>query len=119
MEMTDREIAERFAEIADHAGVSNTLHQSIENVSSSLIQQMAFSASVLPPAYVFAFDTTLPTGTPEFQSRCPSTIGALGERGSATSATITKPAEIRTYVDQGLPMRGETIREFSTNGIVL
>lgn len=119
MGMTDAEIEQRFDDIAAAAGISKKLHQPAEDVPFSLVQQIAFCAGVRMPVQVYCFDQTLPTGSQEFKPNCLPAINELRDSGAVVAASLGKSGDIRTYVDRGLLMTGDSVLELRTTDFIL
>jgi len=79
--MTRREIARRFSDIVEFAGVERFLDTPLKRFSSGMYLRLAFAVAAHIDPDVLIVDEVLAVGDAEFQQRCLGRMSELGQEG--------------------------------------
>jgi len=79
--MTRKEVARRFDEIVEFAGVERFLETPLKRYSSGMYLRLAFAVAAHVDPDVLIVDEVLAVGDAEFQRRCLGRLSELGEEG--------------------------------------
>ncbi len=79
--MGRREIARRFDEIIDFAGIERFVDTPVKRYSSGMYLRLAFAVAAHLDAEIMAVDEVLAVGDAEFQRRCLTKMGSLEAEG--------------------------------------
>jgi len=105
--MSRREVARRFDEIVEFAGVERFLETPLKRYSSGMYLRLAFAVAAHIDPDVLIVDEVLAVGDAEFQRRCLGRISELGRDGrtvlfvSHDAGTVGRLCGRAVWLDQG------------------
>ena len=79
--MSQRDIARRFAQIVEYAGVSELLDTPVKRYSSGMTARLAFAVAAHLDAEIMLVDEVLAVGDESFRRRCIETMRSLARSG--------------------------------------
>jgi len=104
--LTDRQIAERFEDIAAFAGIGDYMDQPVKHYSSGMYARLAFSVYAHIDADVLVVDEALSVGDAAFQQKCMRFLHEFSRRGtllfvSHDLAAVTKLCDRVLWLERG------------------
>ena len=81
--LSQQEIADRFADIADFAGIGDFIEQPVKTYSSGMYMRLAFAIAVSVEPGILIVDEALSVGDEMFQRKCFARIQAIQKSGAA------------------------------------
>jgi lipopolysaccharide transport system ATP-binding protein len=110
--MRRREIAARYAEIAEFSGIEGFLETPVKRYSSGMFVRLAFSVAAHLEPEILIVDEVLAVGDAEFQKR---SLGKMEEVSGKDGRTIVfvshNMASIRRLCDRAVLIEGGQVRE--------
>jgi ABC-type polysaccharide/polyol phosphate transport system ATPase subunit len=100
--MTRREVARRFDEILEFAGLERFVDQQLKNYSSGMLARLAFSVAVQVPAEILLLDEALAVGDADFQQKCFDTFEEMRARGKTVLLVSHDLGAVRRFCDRAL-----------------
>ena len=80
--MSRREIAEKFQDILDFAGIGDFINQPVKMYSSGMFVRLAFSINIMSDPDIMIVDEALAVGDIAFQSKCMTALRKLQNNGA-------------------------------------
>ncbi|HWA08445.1 MAG TPA: ABC transporter ATP-binding protein [Opitutaceae bacterium] len=108
--LSDREIRDRFDQIAEFADIGDFIHQPVRTYSSGMVMRLAFAISVCVEPQVLIVDEALAVGDNYFVNKCFHRLNELKARGvtilfvSHSAATVTSLCSRALLLDKGSPL---------------
>lgn len=103
-----REIAARFAEIADFAELGEFIDAPLRTYSSGMVARLGFSVATAWTPEILILDEVLTVGDAAFQEKCRARMGAFAGGGATILLVSHDPATIRQVCRQAVWLdRGE------------
>jgi len=100
--LTQREIEERYNEIADFADIGEFVGQPVKTYSSGMILRLAFATQTALEPDILVVDEALAVGDAEFQTRCFARMNKLKEGGTTILFVSHDIASIRSFCDRAI-----------------
>lgn len=108
--MTRKEIARKFDEIVDFAGVDRYIDTPVKRYSSGMYVRLAFSVAAHLESEILIVDEVLAVGDAEFQKKC---LGKMGDVTKGEGRTVLfvshNMAAVQNLCDTGIMMLNGTI----------
>jgi lipopolysaccharide transport system ATP-binding protein len=110
--MTRRQIARRFDEIVDFAGVDRFIDTPVKRYSMGMRVRLAFAVAAYLDPEILMIDEVLAVGDAEFQKRCIGKIGDVAHSGRTVLFVSHDAAAIAALCTRGLVLsQGRTVFE--------
>jgi len=110
--MTRREIARKFDEIVDFAGVERYIDTPVKRYSSGMYVRLAFAVAAHLESEILIVDEVLAVGDAEFQKKC---LGKMGDVSKGEGRTVLfvshNMASVKTLCNTGILMNNGTLQE--------
>jgi lipopolysaccharide transport system ATP-binding protein len=114
-----QEVAGRFDEIVDFAGLADAIDQPVGQYSSGMYLRLAFSVAINMNPDVLLADEVLAVGDLEFQERCLTRVAEASRQGITVLFVSHDMAAISRLCTRGLMLNGgELVKDGSTEEIV-
>jgi lipopolysaccharide transport system ATP-binding protein len=114
-----QEVAEKFDEIVDFAGLADAIDQPVGQYSSGMYLRLAFSVAINMNPDVLLADEVLAVGDLEFQERCLTRVAEASRQGITVLFVSHDMAAISRLCTRGLMLNGgELVKDGSTDEIV-
>ena len=110
MGWTKRDIAARYDEIVEFAGIEPFMNTAVKTYSSGMYARLAFALATAVDPDILLVDEVLAVGDEAFQTRCRARIGQLWSEGrtivvvSHSRAMINDLCDSAIWIDQGVVM---------------
>jgi lipopolysaccharide transport system ATP-binding protein len=95
--MRRREIARKFDEIVDFAGIEEFLDTPVKRYSSGMYVRLAFSVAAHLEPEILIVDEVLAVGDAAFQRKCVSKMGEVAQHGRTVLFVSHNLATVRTF----------------------
>jgi lipopolysaccharide transport system ATP-binding protein len=103
--MRKKEIARKFDQIVDFAGVERYIDTPVKRYSSGMYVRLAFAVAAHLESEILIVDEVLAVGDAEFQKKC---LGKMGEVSKGEGRTVLfvshNMAAVKTLCEKGLTM---------------
>jgi ABC-type polysaccharide/polyol phosphate transport system ATPase subunit len=110
--ITRRELAARYDEIVEFAGMSDFLDTPLKYYSSGMEARLAFSVSVCLQPDILLLDEVLAVGDQAFRERCLHRLRAYHDRGGTLILVSHELDQVRALCQRGIWLeRGEVVRD--------
>jgi lipopolysaccharide transport system ATP-binding protein len=100
--LTQKEIEERYKDIADFADIGNFIDQPVKTYSSGMIMRLAFATQTALEPDILVVDEALAVGDAEFQTRCFTRMNKLKASGTTIMFVSHDIASIRSFCDRAI-----------------
>jgi lipopolysaccharide transport system ATP-binding protein len=100
--MTRREIARKFDEIVEFAGVDRFIDTPIKRYSSGMKVRLAFAVAAHLEADIVIVDEVLAVGDAEFQSKCLGKMNEVAHQGRTVLFVSHNLSAVQSLCDKGL-----------------
>ena len=108
--MSRREIAARFDEIVDFAGVERFLDTPVKRYSSGMHVRLAFAVAAHLQSEILLIDEVLAVGDRDFQERCISRVHEVAKAGRSVIMVSHNMESVRQFSDRCLLLEGGRVR---------
>jgi lipopolysaccharide transport system ATP-binding protein len=108
--LTEREIRERFDDIAAFADIGDFLDQPVRTYSSGMMLRLAFAVQTQVNPEILIVDEALAVGDALFQKRCFQQMEALRANGCTLLLVSHDQESIRTLTDHAILLRDGIVR---------
>jgi lipopolysaccharide transport system ATP-binding protein len=110
--VTRRQMAERFAEVAEFAGIGSYIDQPVKFYSSGMVVRLAFAVQTIVPKEVLIVDEALSVGDEAFQRKCIRAIERfIGDGGTVLLVSHNMQTVIRLCSRCILLVEGEVLAD--------
>ena len=117
--MKKADIAARFDEIVDFAGVEQFIDQPVKNYSSGMYVRLGFSVAINVDPDILLVDEVLAVGDSAFQEKCMEKFAAFRRDGKTVVIVSHAMGSMRTMCDHAAWLKhGELVGVGEANGIV-
>jgi ABC-type polysaccharide/polyol phosphate transport system ATPase subunit len=117
--MSRREIARRFDEIVEFAGVERFLETPLKRYSSGMYLRLAFAVAAHIDPEVMIVDEVLAVGDAEFQARCLGRMSELGREGRTVLFVSHDTGIVGQLCSRAIWLDGGRVRGDGRAGAVL
>jgi ABC-2 type transport system ATP-binding protein len=100
--MSKKEIAGRFDEIVDFAGIGQFIDQPVKNYSSGMYVRLGFSVAINVDPDILLVDEVLAVGDAAFQEKCMEKFAAFRKAGKTVVIVSHAMGSLRTMCDQAV-----------------
>jgi ABC-type polysaccharide/polyol phosphate transport system ATPase subunit len=100
--LTARQIAERYPEIAEFAGIGEFINQPVKTYSSGMVVRLAFAVAIHVDPEVLLVDEALAVGDYGFRQRCLRKVHALRARGVTILFVSHSASDVKAVGDRAL-----------------
>jgi lipopolysaccharide transport system ATP-binding protein len=100
--MSRREIATKFDDIVEFAGVENFLDTPVKRYSSGMYVRLAFAVAAHLDTEILLLDEVLAVGDGDFQSKCLGKVRDLAQSGRAVILVSHNMATVRQFATRAL-----------------
>ena len=107
--MQRREIARRFDEIVEFAGIEQFLDTPVKRYSSGMQVRLGFSVAAHMETDVLIVDEVLAVGDAEFQKRCLSAMGDISQRGRTVLFVSHNMAAVSALCDRAVVLENGSV----------
>ncbi|NWA02616.1 ABC transporter ATP-binding protein [Pseudomonas gingeri] len=104
------EIAKRFDDIADFAGIGDFIDQPTRTYSSGMLMRLAFAVSVWVEPDILIVDEALAVGDASFQFKCLQRLEALTQRGTTLLFVSHDMSMVKRFCKRALYLRNGLVR---------
>lgn len=108
--LTEREVRDRFDDIAGFADIGEFLDQPVRTYSSGMMLRLAFAVQTQVNPEILIVDEALAVGDALFQKRCFQQMEALRNNGCTLLVVSHDQESIRTLTDHALLLRDGVVR---------
>jgi lipopolysaccharide transport system ATP-binding protein len=117
--MSRREIARKFDEIVDFAGIEEFLDTPVKRYSSGMYVRLAFAVAAHLEPEILIIDEVLAVGDAEFQKRCLGRLHDLGQHGRTILYVSHHLPSLATLCDRAIWLnRGQIMDEGPANRVI-
>lgn len=116
--MSDAEIAGRFDEIIEFAGIGAFIDQPVKHYSSGMYARLAFSAAVHVEPAILIVDEALSVGDMAFQERSITRMKEIRAAGTSILFVSHSISSVRNFCDRAIWLERGEIRSFNERLIV-
>jgi len=107
--MPEAEIARRFDEIVDFAGVDSFIDQPVKTYSSGMRLRLAFSVQAQLEPDILVVDEALAVGDARFQAKCFARLRTLKENGTSILLVTHATEQVVTHCDRAVLLDGGSL----------
>ncbi|MCW2523654.1 MAG: transporter related [Frankiales bacterium] len=100
--MSKKEIAGRFDEIVDFAGIGQFIDQPVKNYSSGMYVRLGFSVAINVDPDILLVDEVLAVGDAAFQEKCMEKFAAFRKAGKTVVIVSHAMGSLRSMCDQAV-----------------
>lgn len=104
--LSRNELARRFDDIVEFAGLERFIDQKLKNFSSGMQVRLAYSIAIQVDFDILLLDEVLAVGDQEFQDKCLATFRGFREAGKTVIFVSHDLDSVERYCDRALLMRG-------------
>jgi lipopolysaccharide transport system ATP-binding protein len=104
------EIASRFTEITDFAGIGEFIDQPTKTYSSGMLVRLAFSVAVCVEPDILIVDEALAVGDASFQFKCLNRLEALTQKGTTLLFVSHDMSMVKRFCSRALYLRDGQVR---------
>lgn len=108
--LTEREVLERFDDIAAFADIGEFIDQPVRTYSSGMMLRLAFAVQTQVEPEILIVDEALAVGDALFQKRCFQQMEALRSKGCTLLLVSHDQESIRTLTDHAVLLRDGVVR---------
>jgi ABC-2 type transport system ATP-binding protein len=117
--MSKSQIADRFDEIVDFAGIRDFIDQPVKNYSSGMYVRLGFSVAINVDPDILLVDEVLAVGDANFQEKCMEKFADFRRAGKTVVIVSHAMGSLRNLCDEAAWLKhGELIDVGDTNRIV-
>lgn len=117
--MSRREIARKFDEIVDFAGVERFIDTPVKRYSSGMYVRLAFAVAAHLEPEVLVVDEVLSVGDAQFQAKCLGKMKEVGGGGRTVLFVSHNMFAVRSLCDRGILLENGTMVESGPVGDVI
>jgi ABC-type polysaccharide/polyol phosphate transport system ATPase subunit len=110
--MSHQEVADRFEDIADFAGIGDFIDQPVKFYSSGMFARLAFSAAVHVDPDLLIVDEALSVGDRAFQEKSITRMKEIRERGTCILFVSHSITAVRNFCERALWLDRGQVRAF-------
>jgi lipopolysaccharide transport system ATP-binding protein len=117
--MKRRDIARKFSEIVDFAGVEQFIDTPVKRYSSGMSVRLAFAVAAHLEPEILLVDEVLAVGDAEFQRRCLGRMEDMSDSGRTVLFVSHNMQAVTQLCDRAILLdRGEVVRDGPSNEVV-
>jgi ABC-type polysaccharide/polyol phosphate transport system ATPase subunit len=117
--MSKSQIADKFDEIVDFAGIHEFIDQPVKNYSSGMYVRLGFSVAINVDPDILLVDEVLAVGDANFQEKCMEKFADLRHSGKTVVIVSHAMGSLRNLCDEAAWLQhGELIEVGDTNDLV-
>jgi len=110
--LTNREIDERFDDIAAFADIGEFIEQPVKTYSSGMLVRLAFAVNIVSNPEIMIVDEALAVGDMNFQAKCMTALTRIQKSGATVLFVSHDIGALKSLCSRGIYLERGTVKAF-------